>query len=497
MASQSDLTEAPDSARATVRDIAVLLCGAAAYRISFWWAMPRVVDTADAFRYLSVAQQIAAGDFGEINPRISVLYPALCAAMSGLGFDAELACRLVSLLASVLLVVPVYLIARDMHGASAARISGLIVCIWPWLADWGLRIAPESLAVTLWFVGVWSLSRGFAGQRWGQWAAPVCFFALHLTRPEGLFVLMAAPIAGLILCWPHHTKRLTALGPYAAVSAVLFVGQIALSKTLGMGATVNARLDLGGTARYVFVERGEELVQAFIKMTSHNLPVMLGPLLLIFAGAGLFASSPQSRRIRLECFVLFYGAVQAGLSVLSTWSEPRYIMATVIALSMWSARGVVVVRDQARTAGHGLVARLPVLALVLLMFWGGATTVLPEYLGRVPREPREYKIAGEWMKANLEPGLVICRKPQVGLYADMTSTGPMDYPSIERLMVWMRAINARYLVVDERYAIQQVRILEPLLDPANAPPGLTLLKADLSPYPSARLVLYEVVEPPS
>jgi hypothetical protein len=35
--------------------------------------------------------------------------------------------------------------------------------------------------------------------------------------------------------------------------------------------------------------------------------------------------------------------------------------------------------------------------------------------------------------------------------------------------------------------------LEALLDPANAPDGLRLLKADLSPYPAARIVIYEVV----
>jgi len=56
-------------------------------------------------------------------------------------------------------------------------------------------------------------------------------------------------------------------------------------------------------------------------------------------------------------------------------------------------------------------------------------------------------------------------------------------------------MGARYLVVDERHSVAIVPALRALLDPAKAPSSLRLVRADLSPYPDARVVIYEFVQP--
>ena len=114
---------------------------------------------------------------------------------------------------------------------------------------------------------------------------------------------------------------------------------------------------------------------------------------------------------------------------------------------------------------------------------------------RVPRQPREYKIVGQWMNENLEPGIILTRKPQVGFYAGMPTTGPAPGETPLSLLDRAKLSGARYLVVDERYTANEVPQLRALLDAAQAPPFLRPIRNDLSPYPAARVAIYEIVDP--
>jgi hypothetical protein len=97
------------------------------------------------------------------------------------------------------------------------------------------------------------------------------------------------------------------------------------------------------------------------------------------------------------------------------------------------------------------------------------------------------------MAKNLEKGLILTRKPQIGFYAAMPATGPGAEDSIEDAVARARAAGARYLVVDERYTAKLAPGLAPLLDPENAPSSLRLLHGSLSPYEEGRVVVYEVL----
>ena len=475
------------ASRAAWGDLVALVALAGAFRALFWAAMPRVIDTADAIHYLETAQHFAAGDFAGYDPKIPILYPLLAAVFHLVFPDMEMAGRMVSFVASVCAVVPVYLLARAMHGRAAARLAGVAVALWPWLADYACRVSTEATASLWWFLGAWLLYRAVEkGGRWA-WAAPWPFFALYLTRAEGLFLWLAAPIAALPFFFGKKAVPARRIAPFLGLSALL----------LALG-TLHVRWVTGETTanyRVGFILEEFDLLRfgdTFFKTLSEVFPIMLGPVLLLFLGAGFFwprGPGDLPRRPRLETYVLLLCAAQWTCSLFVLSPAPRYLMAPLMALASWSAAGMAHVSAWAAPAPGGRFWRiLPAAALVLSMLASAAVTVGSEHLGRRPREPREYKEAGLWMRDHLEPGLIFTRKPQVAYYAQMPSTGPALEDSLEAALDRAKNAGARYLVIDERYAPPALR---PLLDPVHAPPGLRCLQS-FDSYPECGVVVYEL-----
>jgi len=475
------------------REIALWMGVALAGRLVFLALSPRAIDSADSIRYLEVARDLSAGGFFDFDARIPMLYPALTA-LAGLAVpDLEWAAILVSLCASVLLVWPVFRLSETMHGRSSARVAALAICLWPWLVDYGCRVAPEALMSLLWFGALWALVRTIrSGGLWPYLAAALCF-GLHLARPEGIVLWLAAPLVALFLRERERDARASRLVPFVILSVACLLLYATYMRFVTGEAVVSSRAS-ASSLRYVFIDRGVDMAKAFVALFSSVLPIMLGPFLLIFAGAGFFMTSEKRRDGRLEAMVLTFAGVQFVLAGLSTYAEPRYIMNVAIALSLWSARGIALAGAKAASQERYRWLRvLPVAGLIALLGFGLAVNIVPPLFGRMSYQPVEYKLAGEWMKVNLEPGLILCRKPQVGFYAGMPSTGPAPRESVPEILQRARDAGAPYLVVDERYSAEMIPSLKALLDPANAPEGLRLLKADLSPYPTARIVVYEVV----
>lgn len=470
------------------RDIVFLLFLALAYRVAFLLAMPRVLDTADAIHYLESARHFAEGDFFGIDPKIPVLYPLLTALAHLFFRDLEQAGMAVSFAASVFTIAPLYGLARMMHGRAAAVVAGLTAAIWPWLADYACRVGNEALGTFWWFLAVWLLVRALRRGGIWLWLAPWPFLALHLTRPEGTSAMVAALVAGLVLCGVRDRAARKRLFVFAAVCGLLLVLNMFYVRALTGAATANYRVG------FILQEFDfTRFAQTASKTLSDVLPVMLGPVLLLFMGLGLFAPRPEGRDVRLECCVLLFAAAQWAASLFVLSPAPRYLMVCIIALSTWSAYGMVFASRQAAGLRHGRVLRLvPVAALVAVMLLHTAVTVGSEHVGRQPREPREYKQAGLWMKEQLSPGLIFCRKPQIGYYAGMPSTGPGLADTLDQALARARQAGVRYVVIDERYTAQDVPGLRPLIDPAQAPAGLRCLK-QFDTYPKSRVVVYELL----
>ena len=484
------------------REIALLVALAAALRLTYLLLIDRVIDEPDAIHYVSLARQFAAGDFLRFDENLPILYSALGALVHIFIDDWERVFWIVSLVASVATIVPVYVLARDMFNREAARTATVLVACWPWLVDYGSRIAAEALAVFLFFSAIALLHRAITRGGWAICAAASVFFLLHLARPEGTFHMLAAPLAALVLAWRSGEKQRWRRTGLVTVAISLLVAAYALAMRVIVGGyTVSYRApvaeDLGD-----YLQRGAfQFAETFIRLVFDVLPIMLGPVLLVFAGAGLFltrtpaptvaAAATNNPNIRLEFVVAFFCLIQIVLTTANLSPAPRYMMVVCIATVFWAARGMFVVGQRApRRYRHWP------LALTLATFaLGYAAALAPEFIGERPGLPREYRVAGLWMRDHLEPGLILSRKPQIGFYANMPTTGPATDDTIDTVVARAAETGARYLVIDERHGAAISPGLAPLLNHANAPPELELVRGDLSPWPGARVVIYSVVVP--
>jgi len=376
---------------------------------------------------MAVADSFAHGRFLSVDPLIPIFYGLLASPLVHLGISAEAACRTVSLVSSTLLIAPVYALARDLFGRRSARVAALTCALWPWLADYASQVALEALAVTLWFTAVWTLGRSIRRGGWWIVGSVLAFFALHLTRAEGIVLLLAAPVAALVLTEPGERRRqLMQIAAFVVLALVLLTAYSSYMRAVVGEATVSHR------AGFVVEQFNfHNIVKAAVTHIYEKIPIMLGPVLLVFLGVGLLHKGSAPRDHRLELVVLFYAGLQCALAASVPPAAPRYVMATIIALSLWSARGMAIITEQWQQRWYKVV---PVGAMVCSMLFITAISVVGEHSDSRPREPREYKIVGTWMKENLEPGLIMTRKPQVGYYAGMSTAGPATTDTLDELI---------------------------------------------------------------
>lgn len=466
------------------RDLHFLLAVALVYRLVFLLLVPRVLDSADSVHYAETARLFAAGEFFAHNPKIPILYPLFGAFFTQFTGDAEWGCRFASFLFSTFTIVPVYGIALRLFDRRAAWWAGLAVALWPWLADYACAVSTEATAVFFWLSGFWALLVH------RPVIAALLFFALHLTRAEGMLLALAALPALVIMGRPESSIEGKAVPHRAIPYRALLSYAIPLFLLLALGTLYNRALtgETDPNIRIGFILDEFDyirFIQTAMDTLSDVVPVMLGPMMMLFIGIGLFAPDRSRPRLRGELALLFLCAVQLGASWMVLSPAPRYLMAPLIALSLWSAAGLVRLMNWTR---NDFLRVLPAVALVAFHLMGAARTLGGEFLSDQPRQPVEYKEAGLWMREHLEPGMVFTRKPQVAYYAGMPSTGPLDTDTLDEALARAREAGAVYLVVDERYAPAGLR---PLLEPEAAPAGVALLHR-VDTHPRARVMVYEL-----
>lgn len=472
---------------------AAWLLAALAVRAMFAALTPNVIDSADSILYLETADALARGAIHDAYPRIPWLYPAFAAAASFVFRNIELAAVAVSFLAGSLLIVPVYLLSRRMHGVRAANYAALLIALWPWYVDYSTRVAPEMLYCLSVFGSAALLS---ATLRHGGLYKPglaAALVGIYLSRPEGLITAAALILSGFLL-YRRSKQTLWRLVGVAAAFCAVVVLHLIVMRAIAERAGVPPRLTPDSLA-HALIERGADSLRAGATLLVYTLPVMLGPLLIGLAAIGTLVQRGQPRERSLERTLLVVAGAQWLSAALSTFAEPRYIMVTVLVAGLWAARGAAVLHEMlAMSPRFQLLRPVPAASIVTLMTAGLTMNVLPPMLGRMSYKPLEYKIAGQWMREHLDPGIVFSRKPQVGYYARMRTTGPAPDDTLDVVRQRMIDAGARYLVVDERYSTEMIPALRPLLEPANAPAWLRVIRADLSPYPQARLVIYELAD---
>ncbi|MEJ5359527.1 MAG: glycosyltransferase family 39 protein [Desulfobacterales bacterium] len=380
-----------------------LLPVSAALNGMVWLQRGNTAVNHDALTYLAASQVIAAGgwtDAAAIHPILA--YPWLISLLHPLLPDWVSAGRMVSCLAVVAAVVPVYLLSRDLFGEQAARWSALLFTVAPDTLRFSFQVIRDPLfgLFFLWFVfwGARALESGL--HRHSLLAALSALFAA-LIRPEGAmaFPLFVVFCLGAALLRPREWKR--RLKPtvvwFASLCLVAVVARVAGPVWLSFTTRANPYytdylLDLSGGKGFHNLERIRHRLQIleqestyeiagenFASLARRLIPwIFFGGMIAgcvkafsfstcLAAGIGLSRFRCGLRHLFVLWVILGYASFIYLFVLYRDFFDTRFVYVPLAALMPWAGWGIV--RTLSRLSGRrgGAMLSLTAAALVVLI----------------------------------------------------------------------------------------------------------------------------------
>lgn len=236
----------------------IILLIACAASLLGWTAANATIVSPDSLRYIGQARNFDTGQVVQALFR-SIDHPAypatIAAAHAFLGgespVDWQRAAQVASVVAGALLVVPLYLVALEMFGASSAWLAVVLSFLVPITGHVMGDAMSESLFLLFLFSGVWTAIRFLKEGRFG-WLPPTigCAALAFWVRPDAL-VLPAALVAtlGVVpflkstrLLWPRWWAAVAFLviGPACLIAPIVaskggIATKPAVMRVLGLG----------------------------------------------------------------------------------------------------------------------------------------------------------------------------------------------------------------------------------------------------------------------
>ncbi len=468
------------------------------------------------------------------------MYPLLSGLFYLVTHNLELASDICYVLFGVLLIIPIYLLAKEMYGRGAGYASAALLAIYPAIATapafWGTLTEPPYYFFV--YTGLWMVLLAMRRERALFYAlAGICFGAAYLTRPEAIaYVAVAGVVLALVkLSERKLLNRATLVGlalyavgfllffmPYAYYvyretgswmvsekAGVTFVTGLGLSEG-NTRAFDEATWGLDSTGREVFffsresydvsmfdailaypTEFAQLLVRNAIRfvgslLSSRLLPIYLLPLM----GLAFFKAAWDKLRAKGE-LLLLSSLIPVGVFLLF-FIQDRYIATLLPTLVIWLGLGAyelgVWIRE---TAGNLLGDRLPksgalwkfLVAIptvgLLLFFVLMQPRIIAKYTNIGSFRPA-HKTIGLWLKDNIPPeSVVMARYPAMAFYAD-AQWEPTPNAEYAQVLVYARAQGVDYFVLDEEETYDLRPQFAFLLNENMIPPDLDLVHIDHS-----------------
>ncbi len=415
-----------------IRRVALLMLGAAA--LLGWLAAHTDVMFADGLRYLAQARALEQGSatLGVTKAVDHPIYPIAIAAVhrliGGNSPDAwQLAAQLASVLSGILLVIPLYLISRELFGDSCAVPAVVLTYAVPLTGHVFADTLSESTFLLFWSWGLWGALR-FLKTGHPGWVPLVVAGAglAYLTRPEGL--LLPAALGATLVFWPFWVARslgkrgIIALGVLIVGSAAVVGPYVALKGGIGTKPSI-ARL-LGTTPHSApsAVERmrpldPDQTPTKTLVLAARAVGKALGEAvtmpLLALSVVGLFAfvRHPGAGRQWTLLGVIWGASLLALLRLHATggYCSGRHALVLALCALPSAAAGIALIARRLEGRGLGLSSRwVQAAALGLLVAWSA-----PEALGPVGEGFDGYRDAGRWIAHQAEDG-------ETGVVVDLT-----------------------------------------------------------------------------
>ena len=397
------------------------------------------------------------------------LYPALLAGAMGLGAEAWITFKLLSLLLVTVSVTICFAWVRDRHGILMATGVSLVLAFSPaflWSTNW---ILSDPLFLALTFACLWSFHRSEQVAVPSWWILAGCVFAIlsTFTRTAGLPLVLAV---GGALALARHWRALAGFGVAFVTPNVLWW----LRSRAGGGAQYVSEFwlidpyqpDLGQAGIGDLAARVLENLQGYVLV---HIPAGLSPwsggaltalgLVLMAAALAGWVARIGVRWTVVELFTpLYFGLILLWPAV---WSGDRFAL-PLYPLMLFYA-GEALVRGAKRISPRLPLAAGAVAAAVLLVpsmqSWGQSVTGAGD-CRRVVRQAGPFACYGEgfqqfvsaarWVGENVPDGAaVFSRKPRI--FYTLSGVRSRTYPlsaDPERFFREAREAGVSYVVLD-------------------------------------------------
>lgn len=177
----------------------------------------------------------------------------------------------------------------------------------------------------------------------------------------------------------------------------------------------------------------------------------------------------------------------------SVYVSLRYVLPLIPFIMLTGSAFILAVADRlGRAAGRpAQIVIVTSAGVALLALVECALFVKKQPAVRGNFDPREFMVAGKWLKEEFGAGRrIMAYSPQMAYYAEGESV-VLPHATPEEVARYARHREVEFVAVDERFTPKRRKPAAPLLDKSNAPEGFELIY-DATPQTAQRIVIYRL-----
>jgi 4-amino-4-deoxy-L-arabinose transferase-like glycosyltransferase len=424
------------------------------------------VVNVDAVRYLNAAQMITEGHFSQsLAVERMPIYPLLIALMHIVVHDWELAGKLISIVAMVFALIPLYLLTRELFDEQAAFWAGMAFSLSPLINKHAVEVLRDPVFILLAVCAVWYCVRSVITP-----GIPLFLYCLLLSllavlfRIEAVFLIPMVLMSLIMAAITSKQNRLSYVKGILLFTAPPMLLMLVIMAGIGTDLTlrfadVNAyfsniySLKFLDSYRFIYAKlkdfenlfHGGDGTASFTETARHYLPVLyliglieavarnLFPFFVLPLAVSFLSKPPWKRgHYVLLLFSLGFLLVAYLHLIERNFISKRYVLLPAVLLMPWAGYGLKMLWQRATSS------RFPKAAIVVFLM---IFCLAPAYksIARTSTGGDVVKVAGQWLASipELQEVKIITTDERIPFYAGLgTNFTPLppgdDYPVMER-----------------------------------------------------------------
>jgi 4-amino-4-deoxy-L-arabinose transferase-like glycosyltransferase len=407
-----------------------------------------------AFQYIPVAKLFYQGDYLQALLQFQLpLYPFLISIFTYITGNFELAGQLISIIFSLLAIIPLYMIAQFLSGPKAGFWATVLYLINPLMLHSSVDVLKEGLLIFLFFSSVYCSLR-FLREGSGQWLIWTVVFAIGGTLVS-MIAVMVLVVLGLWLGYGALRGRVKERALvyrylWVAIAFSVIILVFLVPGIIGWEFWITKKpykvIEALFYRWFVYEwpslsEIGERflyIVDRFIEKT-YYIPLPL-------AGFGLWWKLKTRKFGAEERYLALLLVVLIVIFFPNLYASGRYHLPAIFLLYLMAGFGFAKILEligRRFTKYRRLAAVIPVTIIVGAMLSFSLQPQRPDKIG--------YKEVGLWLrKQTLTPPLILTDDPRVAYYAGGEYVAIPPEANPEEIVEKGRREKTDYLVMEEK-----------------------------------------------